>query len=174
MFAGCRWHHWPHNHCWSHRGRGLIFKAFSSNDSLCIHEIDHSGLSLATCASSPQHPPQIWVVVACRACVLAAAPAESGRDGVMAIEHHQKVARWPLVIKAVRGTKSNGGREKELQMSSKFSFYCVYSQTLNIWRLKRTQCWRWNDKSWAGIKQNKAMRGGESTSTVIAGRVEFK
>lgn len=28
MFAGCRWHRWPHNHCWAHRGRSLIFKAF--------------------------------------------------------------------------------------------------------------------------------------------------
>lgn len=107
MFSGCLWHRWPHNHCWAHRGRGLIFKAFCSDDSLCIHEIDHSGLSVATCAP---FPPQIWVVVACRARVLAAAPAESRRDGATAMETHQKVACGPLVIKAARGAKSNGGR----------------------------------------------------------------
>lgn len=153
MFAGCRWHHWPHNHCWAHRGHGLIFKAFYSNGLLCIHKIDHTALSVATCASS--YLPPIWVVVGCWAWVLAAALVKSVRDAVMAIAHHQKVACGPFMIKAARGTKSNGGREKALQMSAKLSFYCVCSQTLNIWRLKHTQCWRWNDKSWDGIKQNK-------------------
>lgn len=67
MFAGCLWHRWPYNHCCVHLGQDLIFKAFRCTDSLCIHEIDHSSLSVTTCASSLQ----IWEVVARRCRVLA-------------------------------------------------------------------------------------------------------
>lgn len=121
MFAGCLWHHWPHNHCWAHQGQGLIFKAFRSTDSLCIHEIDHSGLSVATCASSLQ----IWEVVAWRGCVLAPALAEAPHElrvgGTLWQQYSQgpwEVAYGPLVIKAVRGRQREGKNGRELKIPS--------------------------------------------------------
>lgn len=113
MFAGCLWHRWPHNHCRAPSGTWFDFQSLLLQW-FTVHPWDWSQWFICgNMCSPPPHPPQIWAVVAWGAGVLTAAPAESRRDGVMAKENHQKVARGPLVIKAGRGTKSNGGRGRK-------------------------------------------------------------
>lgn len=97
----------------------MIFKAFCTTDSLCIHEIDHSGLSVATCASSPSDLGGVGLKGLCpRAGSGRGAPREleegmGGGSAVTVIPSRApttpppppEVARGPLVIKAVSGTK---------------------------------------------------------------------
>lgn len=125
MFSGCLWHRWPHNHCWAHRGRGLIFKAFCSDDSLCIHEIDHSGLSVATCAPSP---PDLG-----GGCLQGLSPRRSsgweseGRCNGNGLIRKLPVA--PLWLKLREAQRAMVGEEKRGEKgsggaASQLSFYC--------------------------------------------------
>lgn len=153
MFAGCRWH-WPHNHHWAHRGRGLIFKAFRSNDSLCIHEIDHSGLSVAKCASSiapldlggsrPQG------LIPCRS---SGGELEGRCDGNRASSER---CLWAPSWLKLREAQRVMARKKKSCTCHPNSPFIGLPQNSKYLKIERGQCWGWTDKSFDGIKQNKA------------------